>query len=257
MCLESSHTDIESVAETLGKCELSDEWQTASYRKPTRNIDPGSEELSDYVSEESDDDGGDWIGPSNIDSKKTESVENIKVACTTTDFAIQNVLLQIGLHVVSIDGMLIKYAKKYVLKCYGCFNVSEDCTRQFCSQCGHKTLEKVAITIDENGVKWYQRLSKKERTKRGKRYSLPNPKGGRQGNNSRQTADQVKYKNNFKLRSKVDVLSSEFVTSSGPFAPTNVDTKAFTLRETGQRSGFRGNPNERRKNTGNRKSKKK
>ena len=33
----------------------------------------------------------------------------------------QNVLIQMGLHVISLDGMLIREARSYVLKCYACF----------------------------------------------------------------------------------------------------------------------------------------
>lgn len=33
----------------------------------------------------------------------------------------QNVLIQMGLQVISLDGMLIREARSYVLKCYACF----------------------------------------------------------------------------------------------------------------------------------------
>lgn len=33
---------------------------------------------------------------------------------------VQNVLIQMGLNVVSVDGMLIKRAKSYVLRCFAC-----------------------------------------------------------------------------------------------------------------------------------------
>ena len=33
----------------------------------------------------------------------------------------QNVLIQMGLHVISLDGMLIREVRSYVLKCYACF----------------------------------------------------------------------------------------------------------------------------------------
>ena len=40
--------------------------------------------------------------------KKTENY-NMKSACVTTDFSMQNVLMQMGLNVISVDGMLIRY----------------------------------------------------------------------------------------------------------------------------------------------------
>ena len=33
----------------------------------------------------------------------------------------QNVLIQMGLNVISMDGMLIRRAKSFVLRCYACF----------------------------------------------------------------------------------------------------------------------------------------
>lgn len=35
---------------------------------------------------------------------------SMKSACVTTDFSMQNVLMQMGLNVISVDGMLIRYA---------------------------------------------------------------------------------------------------------------------------------------------------
>jgi hypothetical protein len=35
-------------------------------------------------------------------------------------FLFQNVLIQMGLNVISVDGMLIKRVKSYVLRCFSC-----------------------------------------------------------------------------------------------------------------------------------------
>lgn len=34
---------------------------------------------------------------------------------------LQNVLLQMGLHVLAVNGMLIRRARSYILRCHGCF----------------------------------------------------------------------------------------------------------------------------------------
>lgn len=205
---------------------------------------------------DSEEDEDEWITPSNIKEKRTEFLKHINVACISTDFAIQNMLLQIGLNVIGVDGMMIKYAKTYVLKCYGCFKICEDCTRQFCPKCGNRTLEKVAVTVDENGAKWYQKLSLKTRTTRGVRYSLPQHKGGRKGNADMPhiTEDQPgkKFTLDTTVKQKVDVMSTDFVKSGSPFGMTKVDTRAFLCRPQAAR---RGNPNEVRRKTGNRKKK--
>lgn len=73
-----------------------------------------------------DDDEG-WITPSNIkkikDAKKANEtpLRLAKVACITTDFAMQNVLLQMRLRVISFDGLAIRTAKTWVLRCHACF----------------------------------------------------------------------------------------------------------------------------------------
>lgn len=35
--------------------------------------------------------------------------------------SLQNVLLQMGLHVLAVNGMLIRQARSYILRCHGCF----------------------------------------------------------------------------------------------------------------------------------------
>ena len=46
---------------------------------------------------------------------------SIKTACVTTDFSMQNVMMQMGLSVISVDGLLIRAAKQWVLRCMACF----------------------------------------------------------------------------------------------------------------------------------------
>ena len=83
---------------------------------------------ADEENEEDEDDGAGWINPSNIEETKKQSLieleeEDVKnrtipVACMTSDFSMQNVLIQIGIPVLSVDGLLIKKARSYVLKCF-------------------------------------------------------------------------------------------------------------------------------------------
>jgi RNA-binding protein NOB1 len=67
---------------------------------------------------------GGWITPENIKAVNSGKGEALtgknNVGCVTTDFAMQNVLLQMGLNLISIDGMLLKNVKQWVLRCYGC-----------------------------------------------------------------------------------------------------------------------------------------
>ncbi len=77
----------------------------------------GDEEYDD--DDEYDDDGDDddgWITPGNVKEKRAamagrgeeEAETRVRVACMTTDFAMQNVLKQIGLNIVGTNGMIIR-----------------------------------------------------------------------------------------------------------------------------------------------------
>ena len=46
-----------------------------------------------------------------------------RCACATTDFAMQNVLLQLGLPLLSVDGVAITRTKSWVTRCSACFAV--------------------------------------------------------------------------------------------------------------------------------------
>jgi RNA-binding protein NOB1 len=74
------------------------------------------------AADDSDSDGGAWITPQNI-SRTAPSTppKNLAVACVTNDFAMQNVLLQMKLNLVSTSGMRIKKLKSWVLRCHACY----------------------------------------------------------------------------------------------------------------------------------------
>lgn len=58
---------------------------------------------------------------SDADSKTHAEQEPLPVACMTTDFAMQNVLLQMGLNLVGVEGRRIDKVKTWVLRCHACF----------------------------------------------------------------------------------------------------------------------------------------
>lgn len=108
--------------------------------------------------------------------KELADASTVKVACFTTDFSMQNVLLRIGVHVVSAHGMIVRSVKKWVLRCMACYTIQgEDLTRLFCSRCGAAHLSRVAVTLDaQGGIKLHLRKDYKVDTM-GMRYSLPAP----------------------------------------------------------------------------------
>ncbi|CAH1763634.1 15448_t:CDS:2 [Entrophospora sp. SA101] len=109
--------------------------------------------------------------------------ETIGVACTTIDYSMQNVLLQMGLNLISVEGKRIKQIKNWVLRCHACYKITTNMEKKFCPKCGGPTLIRTSTSTDANGnVKYY--LKKNFQYKlRGTKYSIPNPKGGRNPNN--------------------------------------------------------------------------
>ncbi len=74
-----------------------------------------NDEYDDDDYDDGDDDDG-WITPGNVKEKRAamagrgeeEAETRVRVACMTTDFAMQNVLKQIGLNIVGTNGMIIR-----------------------------------------------------------------------------------------------------------------------------------------------------
>ena len=95
--------------------------------------------------------------------------ETAKVACLTMDFAMQNVLKQMGLHVSSLEGKVIKQMRTFILRCYACFKTTSTMTKIFCPHCGLKTLKKVSVAINDKGEQQLFINYKKSLSAKGKK----------------------------------------------------------------------------------------
>lgn len=105
------------------------------------------------------------------------------VACCTSDYAIQNLVLLMQLGLVSPDGKLITRVRTYVLRCYGCYTVTRDFTKIFCPRCGGNTLLRVTAEIDSDAnLKLYLKENFEYRI-RGTIYPIGLPRSGRHSNN--------------------------------------------------------------------------
>ena len=111
--------------------------------------------------------------------KKKTKKRPTKVACLTTDFSMQNVMLQMSLRVMSVDGLMIKSAKQWVLRCMGCFEVHYDMDRLFCRKCGGHHLSRVSASVDSGGELRLHLKKNYHVDLRGSKYSMPAP--GKQG----------------------------------------------------------------------------
>lgn len=195
--------------------------------------DEGIEE--DEEEEEDDDDG--WITPSNITSlkQKMSHADQERVAvcvgCVTTDFAMQNVLIQMGLNVISVDGMLIKRAKSFVLRCFACMKITKDMLKEFCPYCGNRTLQKVSMTVEEDGSIRYFLSRRKPISTKGMKHQLPLPRGGKHASNPVLVEDQPlpQQRAAKKKQQHMDVFDPDFVAGQSPFALNDITSRAAQL----------------------------
>ncbi|XP_056381887.1 LOW QUALITY PROTEIN: RNA-binding protein NOB1 [Hyla sarda] len=207
----------------------------ASLTKQDHEADKSSSEEEE--DDDDDDNGGGWITPSNIkqiqqDMGSHEAPVNVVVGCLTTDFAMQNVLLQMGLNVLSVDGMLIRQTRNYILRCHGCFKTTADMTKVFCPNCGNKTLKKVAVSVDEDGsLHVHFSRNPKVLNTQGLRYSLPAPQGGKHASNPHLVWDQnfPQQRLSKKARSKTDVFNPDYIAGASPFAENDIYSRAANL----------------------------
>ena len=80
---------------------------------------------------------------------------------------------------MSVDGLMIKTAKQWVLRCIGCKTIHYDLDRLFCRKCGGHSLSRVSASVDSGG-KLKLHLKKNYTVDlKGSKYSLPAP--GKQG----------------------------------------------------------------------------
>ncbi|KAL2810207.1 Nin one binding Zn-ribbon like-domain-containing protein [Aspergillus granulosus] len=147
----------------------------------------GEEQEEEGAASESD--GEEWITPSNL--KKRQALDEtgsatvapepkvMQVATMTTDFACQNVLLQMNLNLLSTTTLQrIKHLKSFVKRCHACFSTTKDMNKQFCPRCGGDTLTRVSCTTDANGQFKMHLKKNMQWNNRGNRYSVPKPVHG-------------------------------------------------------------------------------
>ncbi|XP_015923343.1 RNA-binding protein NOB1 [Parasteatoda tepidariorum] len=223
-------------------------------------------EADDDYSEGEDEEDSDldsWITPSNIADvqKKMNSLaldeSSSVVACISTDFSVQNVLIQMGLRVISVEGMLIKQAKVFILRCHACFKTTNDNSKKFCPNCGNKTLKRVGVTVNDDGSKKIHINFRRPINIRGKRYSLPTPKGGKHAFNPLTCEDQPTPQNRLpkKWLQKTNALHDDYEAQKSPFATNDVYSRAVHLGVHVRHHFDKRNPNANAKRTGNKKKK--
>ena len=105
---------------------------------------------------------------------RTRAIMVARSACVTTDFAMQSILFQVGLRLLSVDGMVVKRVSQYVLRCNACYLVLPTTEKMFCSRCGSSHLSRVAASVDPKTGEQKLFLKKDYKFRlQGTRYSVP------------------------------------------------------------------------------------
>lgn len=129
----------------------------------------------------------------------------------TCDFAMQNVLLQMKLNLVSSSNKRITQLKTFVLRCHACFKTTKKMDSKFCGSCGNNTLIRTSVGIDKNGntilylKKNFQVLlyAYIQYNNRGTIYPIPQPKGGRNNTDLMLREDTRDYQKAVKSANRV------------------------------------------------------
>jgi len=218
-----------------------------SHDKPETVAEEGEENSEE---EEEEDDDECWVTPENLhEFPTTDEVEHLEededqqiedhpdIACMTGDFAMQNVLRQIGLPVIGVDGKLIRRTRCYVLRCHTCFHVTHIMDKLFCPRCGNMTMKRVAMTTNEDGSQqlW---ISSKPLSARGLKFQLPKPRGGPHAVKPLLTADQRFPHQRAKINRKLDLQNAQCI-DDAPFAYKDVSSRAFAQGNVGT-LGYKG-----------------
>ncbi|GMK59423.1 hypothetical protein CspeluHIS016_0800290 [Cutaneotrichosporon spelunceum] len=133
---------------------------------------------------------GEWITPANVKKHRNRDLGllpatpgaaavPLAAAAMTGDYAVQNVLLGMGLGLVGEGGKRISRVKSYVLRCHACFKLCKDSSKRFCPSCGNATLLRATVTTSSVTGKQTVHLKKNFQYRtRGTKYSIPAPTPG-------------------------------------------------------------------------------
>lgn len=174
---EKTADEQKEVTETLAQTTIQDD---ATQTQPDSTSKVNSTQPSQ---EDSDSDSEGWITPSNLKQKQAEDAapaaadaypqKKMEVAVLTTDFAMQNVILQINLNLLSSSMMRIRHVRSVVLRCQACFLICKEMNKQFCPRCGKPTLTRVSCSTTNSGEFKIHLKKNFQYNSRGDRYSIP------------------------------------------------------------------------------------
>lgn len=193
---QSAEEPLQSLVEPLvsekatagGSSNLEEDIADLSVASPTYEYQTLTPPQTDGSASDTDSDG-DWITPGNLpthqakdsglqSTTRTSSPRQMDVATMTIDFAMQNVLLQMNLHLLSTNLQRIKHVNTKVLRCHACFAICKEMSRQFCPRCGQATLARVSCSTNARGEFRIHLARNYQYNKRGDKFSVPKPIAG-------------------------------------------------------------------------------
>ncbi|RDW93167.1 rRNA-binding endoribonuclease [Aspergillus mulundensis] len=200
---ENAEKSVEEVTEDLKATTLETKEEETKTDNPTEtepeatetsqvevsaSQDPQNEDVTGEVEDgaASESDGEEWITPSNLKKRQArdeagsataaQEVKVMQVATMTTDFACQNVLLQMNLNLLSTATLQrISHLKSFIKRCHACFSTTKDMNKQFCPRCGGDTLTRVSCTTDSSGQFKMHLKKNMQWNNRGNVFSVPKP----------------------------------------------------------------------------------
>ncbi|BEI84173.1 hypothetical protein CcaverHIS002_0407770 [Cutaneotrichosporon cavernicola] len=158
--------------------------------EPKTDTTPADDKAAAAAAAWGNDGEGEWITPANVKKHRNRDlgllpakpgavVVPLAAAAMTGDYAVQNVLLGMGLGLVGEGGKRISRVKSYVLRCHACFKLCKDSSKRFCPSCGNATLLRATVTTSSVTGKQTVHLKKNFQYRtRGTKFSIPAPTPG-------------------------------------------------------------------------------
>lgn len=186
--IQSNMGSVQGLSEAMSALQAADTPSTdltASYEQPRSTIPA---DASTNAADQTGSDLEGWITPSNLKKRQAQDADEatapldesktLQVATITTDYAMQNVLLQMGLNLLSPSIQQVRHIRTYILRCHACFEKTKDMSKQFCSRCGKPTLTRVSCSTNAKGEFQIHLKRNMQWNHRGDRFSIPRPTPG-------------------------------------------------------------------------------
>jgi len=246
---------VEKMESTIEENKIvEEEKEIVKEDKKVENSPNVNEKIEETKNDEFED-NDDWITMENLEKKlhtntlldEEEKDENKeKIFIVTTDFAVQNLALKIGILINSIDGIRVRTIRNYILKCYSCSTFNFDTSRLFCEFCGYTTLMKIGYSVSFDGTVLIRDKDPDPRL-RGKQFNIPNPSLDKKGKIYLLSEDQLpKRKLNINMEKDFDKLIDNYFQYKDLLVKNN-DVKPYNSSKNFVWGYPKKNPNEAKK----------